>query len=203
MAVRSALKQSEEKCPEGPRWQGMDLLLHWKGGTQSRVVVNHLSPLQLHVWSAQDHTGDCPQKHKPQGSDSQDNQECRCLGTTPPTTTTTFHPNYIWGTPGAKNCGGGGQSVDFLLDTGATFPVLTQAPDPLLLIHYHNAALWLSQMPLFPSSFQLQLRLCAVFSRVLIVPESPSPLLGRNILSKVQASVFMYMKFTLSLPLTE
>ena len=40
-----------------------------------RVVVKHLSPLQLHVWSAQDHTGDCPQKHKPQGSDSQDNQE--------------------------------------------------------------------------------------------------------------------------------
>ena len=200
MAVRSALKQSEEKCPEGPRWKRMDLLLHWKGGTQSRVVVKHLSPLQFHVWSAQDHTGDCPQKHKPQGSDSQDNQECRCLGAPH----TIFHPNYIWGTPGGKNCGGGGwQSVDFLLDTEATFSVLTEAPDPLLLIHYHNGALWLSQMLLFPSSFNLQLGLCVVFWRVLIVPESPSPFLGRNILSKVQASVFMDMKFTLSLPLIE
>ena len=35
------------------------------------------------------------------------------------------------------------------------------------------------------------------------MPESPSPFLGKNILSKVQASVFMYMKFTLSLPLIE
>ena len=32
MAVRSALKQSEEKCPEGPRLKGMGLLLLWKGG---------------------------------------------------------------------------------------------------------------------------------------------------------------------------
>ena len=40
----------------------MDLLLHWKRGTQSRVVIRHLSHLQLHVQSAQDHTGDCSQK---------------------------------------------------------------------------------------------------------------------------------------------
>ena len=37
----------------------------------------------------------------------------------------------------------------------------------------------------------------------LIVPESPSPLLGRDILSKVYASVFMNMEFSLSLPLIE
>ena len=37
----------------------------------------------------------------------------------------------------------------------------------------------------------------------LIVPESPSPLLGRDILSKVYASVFMNMDFSLSLPLIE
>ena len=35
------------------------------------------------------------------------------------------------------------------------------------------------------------------------MPESPSPFQGRNILSKVQASVFMYVKFTLFLPLIE
>ena len=37
----------------------------------------------------------------------------------------------------------------------------------------------------------------------LIVPESPSPLLGRDILSKVHASVFMNMEPSLSLPLME
>ena len=37
----------------------------------------------------------------------------------------------------------------------------------------------------------------------LIVPESPSPLLGRDILSKVHASVFMNMEPFLSLPLVE
>ena len=37
----------------------------------------------------------------------------------------------------------------------------------------------------------------------LIVPESPSPLLGRDILSKVHASVFMNMEPCLSLPLVE
>ena len=37
----------------------------------------------------------------------------------------------------------------------------------------------------------------------LIVPESPSPLLGRDILSKVHASVFMNMELFLSLPLIE
>ena len=37
----------------------------------------------------------------------------------------------------------------------------------------------------------------------LIVPESPSPLLGRNILNKVHASVFINMEPSLSLPLVE
>ena len=39
--------------------------------------------------------------------------------------------------------------------------------------------------------------------KFLIVPESPSPLLGRDILSKVHASVFMNMEPSLSLPLVE
>ena len=37
----------------------------------------------------------------------------------------------------------------------------------------------------------------------LIVPESPSPLLGRNILNKIHASVFINMEPSLSLPLVE
>ena len=39
--------------------------------------------------------------------------------------------------------------------------------------------------------------------KFLIVPESPSPLLGRDILRKVHASVFMNMEPSLSLPLVE
>ena len=35
------------------------------------------------------------------------------------------------------------------------------------------------------------------------MPESPSPLLGRDILNKVHASVFMNMEPSLSLPLVE
>ena len=37
----------------------------------------------------------------------------------------------------------------------------------------------------------------------LIMPESSSPLLGRDILSKVHASVFMNMELSLSLPLVK
>ena len=36
------------------------------------------------------------------------------------------HSNNTWGSPGINNCGG--QSVNFLLDPGATFSVLTEAP---------------------------------------------------------------------------
>ena len=39
--------------------------------------------------------------------------------------------------------------------------------------------------------------------KFLIVPESPSPLLGRYVLSKVHASVSMNMEPSLSLPLVE
>ena len=39
--------------------------------------------------------------------------------------------------------------------------------------------------------------------KFLIVPESPSPLLGRDILNKVHASIFMNMEHSLSLPLFE
>ena len=44
---------------------------------------------------------------------------------------------------------------------------------------------------LFQSFSKMQLALCAIFTWFLIVPVSLSPLLGRNILNKVQASVFI------------
>ena len=39
--------------------------------------------------------------------------------------------------------------------------------------------------------------------KFLIVMKSPSPLLGRNILNNVQASVFVHMELSLSLPLVK
>ena len=53
---------------------------------------------------------------------------------------TSSHPNYTWGTPSINNCGG--QSVDFILDTGATFSVLTEAPG--LLSSWSTTLMWLS-----------------------------------------------------------
>ena len=62
----------------------------------------------------------------------------------------------------------GAQSVNFLLDTGTNFSVLTGAPSLLSSV-------------LFSQEF-------------LIVLESPPPLLGRDILNMVQASVFTNME---------
>ena len=64
---------------------------------------------------------ECPQKHRFQGSDSQDNLDRRCLGV--PTQALIVIPEepQVLITVG-------GQSTDFLLDTGANFSVLTEAP---------------------------------------------------------------------------
>ena len=70
---------------------------------------------------------DCPRRCRPQGSDSQENQDWRCPHTS-------SHPSNTWGTPGIITVEG--QSVDFLLDTRATFcslkPLVCFPPDPLL-----------------------------------------------------------------------
>ena len=98
----------------------------------------------------------------------------------------------------------GGQSVDFLLDTGATYSVLTEGPGPLS--SRSASVMGLSgQAKRYYFSYSLSCNWDSVlFSHeFLIVPESPSPLLGRDILSKVHASVFMNMEPFLSLPLVE
>ena len=98
----------------------------------------------------------------------------------------------------------GGQSVDFLLDTGATYSVLTEAPGPLS--SRSASVMGLSgRAKRYYFSYSLFCNWDSVlFSHeFLIVPESPSPLLGRDILSKVHASVFMNMEPSLSLPLVE
>ena len=94
----------------------------------------------------------------------------------------------------------GGQCVDFLLNTGATYSVLTEAPGPLS--SQSTSVMGLSgQTKRYYVSCDWD---SVLFShKFLITPESPSPLLGRDILSKVHASVFMNMEPSLSLPLVE
>ena len=65
-----------------------------------------------------------PLRHSPQGSDSGQSGV-----KVPGSPHTSSHPNNTWGTLDINNCGG--QPVDFLLGTGATFSVLTEAPGPL------------------------------------------------------------------------
>ena len=97
-----------------------------------------------------------------------------------------------------------GQSVNFLLDTGANFSVLTEAPG--LLSFQSTTVMGLSgQAKCYYFSHPLSCNWDSVlFSHTfLIMLESPSPLLGRDVLSKVQASVFMNMEPALSLSLIE
>ena len=98
----------------------------------------------------------------------------------------------------------GGQSVDFLLDTETTYSVLTEAPGPLS--SRSASVMRLSgRAKMYYFSYTLSYNWDSMlFSHeFLIVPKSPSPLLGRDILSKVHASVFMNIEPSLSLPLVK
>ena len=98
----------------------------------------------------------------------------------------------------------GGQSINFLLDTRATYSMLTEAPGPISSWSTSITGLsgWAKR---YNFSYSLSCNWDSVlFShKFLIMPESPSPLLGRDILSKVHASVFMNMEPSLYLPLVE
>ena len=93
-----------------------------------------------------------------------------------------------------------GQPVDFLLDTGATFcslkPLICFPPEH----HYRNGAVRTRHKLLFQPSFNWDCNWDSVLfcHEFLFMLESPSSLLGKDILSKAQASVFMNMEPTLS-----
>ena len=105
----------------------MGLLLLGKGwapqmGLPSgmQAAPSSMSGLQGPHWKR-----DCPHRHRFQGSDSQDNQDWRCPGV-PKQAPVLITPEEL-----RVLITVGGQSVDFLLDTGATYSVLTEAPAPL------------------------------------------------------------------------
>ena len=137
---------------------------------------------------------DWPLGCRPQGLDSQDNLDWRCLGV--PTQALILNipeETRVLITVGAN------QSI-FLWTLGqlSLCSLVCFPPDPLPqwdCLDKPDAAI---------SVFlQAEIGTLCYFLKFLIVPESPSPLLGRDILNKVQASVFINMKTALSLPLIE
>ena len=101
-------------------------------------------------------------------------------------------------------CVWGGQSVNFLLDSGATYSMLTEAPGPLS--SQSASVMGLSgraERYYFIVSVSCNWNPVLFSHKFPIEPESPSPLLGRDILSKVHVFVFMNMEPSLSLPLIE
>ena len=96
-------------------------------GTSSGIALRHLSrpPAPCPVFRGPQWKRDCPQRCRSPGSDSQDNHDCRCPGvpTQAPVLITPEEPRVLITV--------GSQSIDFLLDTGATYSVLTEAPGPL------------------------------------------------------------------------
>ena len=105
---------------------------------------------------------DCPLRHRPQGSDSQDNLDWRCPGvpTQAPILITSEEPwvliTVCWG-PISRFC---------IRHLGNFLCVHLSSWSTFLPIHYHNVAVWMNHMLSFQSSFKQQLRLCTVFSRV-------------------------------------
>ena len=162
-------------------------------GTSSGIALRHLSHPLLHVWSAKDHTG---RETAPRGVGFTGWTQDLKVPTQAPALITPEEPWVLITL--------GGQSFDFLLDTGAAYSVFTEAPGPLS--SRSASVMGLSgRAKRYYFSYSLSCNWDSVlFSHeFLIVPESPSPLLGRDILSKVHASVFMNMEPFLSLPLVE
>ena len=115
---------------------------------------------------------------------------------------TSLCPNYTWGTPGINNCGG--PIPLFPFRDWATSSMLTEAPGPL-----PSGSASVMGLSGRAKGDYFSYSLCCnwdsgLFSHELLIkPESPSPLLGRNILNKVHASVFINMEPSFSLPLVE
>ena len=128
MAVRPALKQPEKNTQRDPGEKGWACYYcgkegHLNGdGSQASMPP----PAPCLVCKGPHWRRDCPLRCRPQGPDSQDNQDQRC----PEVTTQTpilITPEEPWVLITV-----GGQPVDFILDPGAAFSLLTEGPGPLL-----------------------------------------------------------------------
>ena len=127
MAMRTILKQPEKNAQRDPGEKGWACYYCGKEGHLTQNCPQASKPPWLHFWSAKDHTGreTAPRDVGFRGRISQDNEDGRCPGvpTQAPLLITPEEPQVLITL--------GGQFVDFLLDTGATYSVLTEAPGPL------------------------------------------------------------------------
>ena len=191
MTVETVMNQPEEKnSQKNPGEKGWACYYCGKEGHLKRSCsqASKLPPASHLVCKGSHQRRDCPQRCRLQGSGSQDNQGWRCpqVPTQAPILITPWI--LITGGGGGREWESGGrQSVNFLLDTGETFSVLIEAPGPLssrftivmglsgrAKCYYFSDPLscnWDSL--LFPHEF-------------LILPDSPSPLMERDILGKFQ-----------------
>ena len=115
-----------EKRPEGSRWKGWACNYCTEKGHLSKVALRCLNLPRLPDWSVKDHNRgeNAPRGVGPRG---QDLRTIRTKCARSPHTGSC--PNNTWGTQVLVTVGG--QSIDFLLGTGANFSVLTEAPSPL------------------------------------------------------------------------
>ena len=129
----------------------MGLLLLWEEG-HLKGHLRHPSCPQLHVWSAEENTGEETALWDV-GPRGRTLRTIRTEGATPPEK------------PWVLTTLGGNQLVFFWtlgqLSLCLLKPLTHFPPD-----RYHNEAVWMSQMLLYQSSFKLQLELWTVFSRV-------------------------------------
>ena len=127
MAVRIVLKQPEKNAQRDPGEKEWACYYCGKEGHLKRDCPQASKPplAPCPVCKGPHWRRDCPQKHRFQRLDSQDNQDQRCLGV-PTQAPVLITPEEPWVLIIV-----GGQSIDFLLDTGATYSVLTEAPGPL------------------------------------------------------------------------
>ena len=126
MVVRTILKQPEKNAQRDPGKKGWASYYCGKEQhlKQDCPQASKLPPAPYLVFKGPHWRRDCSQRF--QGSDSQDsNQDWRCPGvpTQAPVLSTPEEPRLLITV--------GGQPIDFLLDTGATYSMLTEAPGPL------------------------------------------------------------------------
>ena len=170
MAVTITLKQPENNAQRDPGEKGW---IFYCCGKEGHPQASKPPPAPRPVCKGSCWRRDCPQRHRFQGSDSQDNQDWRCPGvpTQAPVLTT---PEELWVLITV-----GGQSINFLLDTGATSSVLTEAPGPLSSWSVSTVGLsGRAKRYYFGCSLSCNWDPVLFSHDFLIVPESPSPLLG-------------------------
>ena len=127
MAMKTVHKQPDKNAQRDPGEKGWACYYCGKEGHLKRNCpqASKPPPAPCPVCKGPHWKRDCPQRLRFQGSDFQDYQDWRCPGVP------TQAPILITPEGPQISITVGGQSVDFLLDTGATYSMLPEAPGAL------------------------------------------------------------------------